>query len=169
MYLAFVTIQRLHFQPQIQLIPNSHPLPQPPPSLTSSPPHSPPQLHSKFRPQLCHLLLPRPHPILTRPPMPLPQPSSWSPHSLLAAVGSREQPLRVHQHGPTVELVVSQQQRSLPRLAVPLAVGPIHNAAAALIRPGVLRRPRPEVRGAPRGPEGRRVVAGSHIVCKNWV
>lgn len=101
--------------------------------------------------------------------MPLPQPSSWSPHSLLAAVGSREQPLRVHQHGPTVELVESHQQRTLPRLAVPLAVGPIHNAAAALIRPGVLSRPGPEVLGAPRGPDGRRVVARSHIVCKNRV
>ena len=84
-------------------------------------------------------------------------------------MGGREQPLRVHQHGPAVQLVESQQQRSLPRLAVLLAAGPIHDAAAAPTRPGVLRRPRPEVPGALGGPDGRRVVAGSHIICKNRV
>lgn len=114
-------------------------------------PHPPPHRHAPF-----------PHPTFP------PQPSSRSPHSLLSAVGSREQPLRVHQHGPAVQLAGSQQQRTLPRLAGPLAVGPVHEAAAGAVRrPGVLPGPRSEVLGAPGGPDGRGVVAGSNIICEN--
>lgn len=76
----------------------------------------------------------------------------------------------MHQHGPTVELVGTHQQSTLPRLAELPAVGSVHDAAAAaFVCPGVLLGPSSKVPGAPRGPGASvsGVVTRGHIVCKN--
>lgn len=101
-------------------------------------------------------------------------PRAPEPHSRLPAVRRGEHPLRPHQHRPAVQLAGPLQQLSLPRLRVQLAVGAVHDAAAAAlriavrlaVRPAVLPGPRFKVPAAPGTPGGGRVVAGN-ILCKN--
>lgn len=83
------------------------------------------------------------------------------------AVGSREQPLGVHQHPPAVEAVGIQQQRRLPGVRVLLAAGAVHDAVAVVVGPGVLPSPGAQVPGAPVGPVDKGRVAGGKDICKN--